>query len=142
MSADRRVHSLRPLLLDAALAHGNGWVRYESDTTAVVECEALARVTSQSSMRFGPERQYPAIRATFDDLNKALSSLANSPRAELGKTMRELYDEEVARYEALVSDAQAGGRLEPDYGTWRVIDHARGDLYLVAPSALAPGWRS
>jgi hypothetical protein len=129
---DRRAHSLRPIRLDAAEAHAKGWVRYEPDTTAVVECEALEQATNKSSMRFGPERQYPAVRATFDDLNKSLSSLANSPRAEGGKTMRQLYDEEVERYEALVGEAQAKGQLEPDYGTY-VIDHARGDLYLVAP---------
>jgi hypothetical protein len=129
---DRRAHSLRPLRLDAAEAHTTGWVRYERDTTAVVECESLTTATGTSSMRFSAARQYPAVRATLDDLNKALSSLANSPRAEDGKTLRELYDQEVERYEGLVSDAQASGRLEPDYGTY-VIDHARGDLYLVAP---------
>ena len=131
-ATDRRAHSLRPLRLDAAEAHASGWVRYESDTTAVVECERLTTATGRSSMRFSAERQYPAVRATLDDLNKSLSSLANSPRADGGKTLRELYDEEVERYEGLVSDAQASGRVEPDYGTY-VIDHARGDLYLVAP---------
>jgi hypothetical protein len=129
---DRRAHSLRPLRLDAAEAHANGWVKYESDATAVVECEALTRAAGKASMRVGTDRQYPAIRATFDDLNKSLSSLANSPRSEGGKTLRELYDAEVERYEALVTASQASGRLEPDYGNY-VIDHSRGDLYLVAP---------
>lgn len=130
--ADRRAHALRPFRLDAAIAHARGWVRYESDTTAIVECEGLAAATGKSFMRFDPDRQYPVVRATFDDLNKALSSLANSPRAEGGRTLRQVYDEEVERYEALVTEAQSAGRLEPDYGTY-VIDHARGDLYLVAP---------
>lgn len=129
---DRRAHSLRPVLLDATDAHEKGWVRYEPDTTAVVECDELARVTGKPSMRFGSERQYPAARATLDDLNKSLSALANSPRAEGGKTLRALYEEEVERYEALVADAMANGRVEPNYGTY-VVDHARGDLYLVAP---------
>ena len=131
-TTDRRAHSLRPLRLDATEAHARGWVRYESDATVVVEWDGLTFATGKPSMRFSPERQYPAIRATLDDLNKSLSSLANSPRADGGKTLRELYDEEVERYEALVAEAQANGRIEPDYGTY-VIDHARGDLYLVAP---------
>ncbi|MFI5233202.1 MAG: hypothetical protein ACHQSE_11905 [Gemmatimonadales bacterium] len=129
---DRRAHALRPLRLDAAIAHARGWVRYEADTTATVECAELALATGSPSMRFSPNRQYPAVRATFDDLNKSLSSLANSPRAEGGRTLRQLYDEELERYEALVTQAQADGRLEPDYGTY-VVDTARGDLYLVAP---------
>ena len=131
-TADRRAHALRPLRLDAATAHDNRWVSYERDATAVVECDALTRATGKTSIRIGADRQYPAVRATFDDLNKSLSSLANSPRADDGKTLRELYDAEVERYETLVRDAQAAGRLEPDYGTY-VVDHARGDLYLVAP---------
>ena len=90
---DRRAHSLRPLCLDAATAHARGWVRYESDTTAVVACDAVQGATGKPALTFSPDRQYPAVRATLDDLNKALSSLANSPRAEGGKTLRELYDE-------------------------------------------------
>lgn len=129
---DRRAHALRPLCIDAATAHARGWVRYETNTTAVVACELLAQLSDKSVMTFSPDRQYPAVRATFDDLNKALSSLANSPRAEGGKTLRQLYDEEVERYEALVAQAQAEGKLEPDYGTY-VVDHTHGDLYLVAP---------
>jgi hypothetical protein len=129
--ADRRAHSLRPRLLDAGAAHREGWVRYEPDATAVVAAAPLSGAEPRS-MRFAPERQYPAIRATFDDLNKALSSLSNSPRADGGRTLRELYDAEVEHYEALVAEAQANGRCEPDYGTY-VVDVARGDLYLVAP---------
>ena len=132
VGTDRRAHSLRPLRLPAAEAHANGWVRYEDDATAVVDWDGLRPVTGKSTMRFPTNRQYPAARATLDDLNKALSSLANSPRADDGKTLRELYEAEVDQYERLVSDAQASGRLEPDYGTY-VIDHARGDLYLIAP---------
>lgn len=130
---DRRAHSMRPVLLDAATAHAAGWIRYDADATAVVCCEALTSATGAPAMSFPAARQYPAVRATLDDLNKALSSLANSPRAENGRTLRELYDEEVERYESLVADAQAAGQLEPDYGTY-VVDHARGDLYLVAPA--------
>lgn len=129
---DRRAHALRPWLLDAAEAHENGWVRYESDSSALIDCDIRLPGRGQTRRRVGPDRQYPLIRATFDDLNKALSSLSNSPRAEDGKTLRAVYDEEVARYEALVAHAQADGRIEPDYGTY-VVDHAHGDLYLVAP---------
>lgn len=129
---DRRRHALRPILLDAAAAHANGWVTYDSAAVATVACEELERVTGRRVMRFEAARQYPAARATLDDLNKSLSSLANSPRAERGMTLRELYDEEVERYESLVGATMAAGRLEPDYGTY-VVDHAHGDLYLVAP---------
>ena len=132
LGADRRAHSLRPLNLAAAEAHAKGWVRYEDDATAVVEWDGLTPLTGKSTARFPANRQYPAARATLDDLNKALSSLSNSPRADEGKTLRELYDAEVDHYEGLVTAAQASGQLEPDYGTY-VIDHARGDLYLVVP---------
>ncbi|HEY4132379.1 MAG TPA: ThiF family adenylyltransferase [Gemmatimonadaceae bacterium] len=131
-TTDRRAHALRPVLLDAAAAHANGWVRYSADATAVVSCDALASVGRADGMTFHIERQYPAIRATFDDLNKALSALANSPRTASGKTLREEYETEVERYETLVGEAMASGKLEPDYGTY-VVDHAHGDLYLVAP---------
>ena len=131
-SRERRAYALQPIRIDAADAHARGWLRYDPDATAVVTGDDLLSATGASTMRFPPSRQYPAVRATFDDLNKALSSLANSPRAEGGKTLRELYDEEVERYEQLVAKARAEDKLEPDYGTY-VIDHARGDLYLVAP---------
>jgi hypothetical protein len=83
-------------------------------------------------MRIAPERQYPAVRATFDDLNKALSRLANSPLVDGERTLRQLYETEAERYDTLAGEAYAEGRWEPDYGTY-VLDQHRGDLYLVAP---------
>lgn len=83
-------------------------------------------------LRIPPSRQFPAVRATFDDLNKALSRLSNSPLLAGGQTLRQLYEEEQARYEELCVEAWSDGRFEPDYGSY-VLDLARGDLYIVAP---------
>jgi hypothetical protein len=66
------------------------------------------------------------------DLNKALSGLSNSPRLADGSSLRQRFDEELARYMALVEAAQERSDCEPDYGTY-VFDHHRRDLYLVAP---------
>lgn len=125
-------YSLRPILVDATHAHQERLIRYEDDGTVVCSHPALVRHGRGAEMQFPPSRQYPAIRATFDALNKALSSLSNSPLIDDRKTLRELYEEESARYEDLAATAYAEGRFEPDYGHY-VVDHARGDLYLVAP---------
>jgi hypothetical protein len=130
--ADYGDYSLRPILIDATVAHREGLVQYEDDGTAVCRPPALARYGRGPEVRVPPSRQFPAIRATFDALNKALSSLSNSPLIDGRRTLRQLYDEELARYDALVDAAYAEGYWEPDYGTY-VLDHARGDLYLVAP---------
>ncbi len=122
----RPTHSLRPLLLDVATAHRERTLTYAADGTA------LLRLAELPEASFAPHHQFPAIRATFDDLNKALSSLANSPRLEGGRTLRQVYEEEFEHYEVLVRQAQAEGKVEPDYGTY-LVDFAHGDLYMVAP---------
>jgi hypothetical protein len=126
-------YDLKPLLLDAAEAHAAGHVVYEDDGTVVLRHGELARRGYGEALRISPARQYPAIRATFDALNKSLSNLANSPLVD-GRTLRQRYDDEAARYEELAASAFADGRFEPDYGTY-VVDAAHGDLYLVAPEA-------
>jgi hypothetical protein len=125
-------YGLQPLLMPAEVAHQRGWVTYLSDGTAVVRHPELQAVGAPSEVHVAPKRQYPAIRATFDDLNKALSRLANSPLADGQRTLRQLYDQEVARYEAAVLESAERGALEPDYGTY-VFDHHAEHLYLVAP---------
>lgn len=130
--ADRSHFPLRPILLDAARAHQEGQLEYESDGTALVRHPDLARAGWEQGLRFAPARQFPLIRATFDDLNKALSRLSNSPPAEGNRTLRDLYEEELAAYDDLAAKALADGRWEPDYGTY-VVDHYRGELFLVAP---------
>jgi len=117
---------LRPLLLDAASAHASNVVQYEDDGTVQLRHEAVGE------RRIPLRRQVPCIRATFDDLNKALSRLANSPRLADGRSLRELYDEEAARYDELCVNAASEGRFEPDYGTY-VFDPREEVLYLVAP---------
>jgi hypothetical protein len=117
---------LRPILLDAEMSHQSGAIRYEDDGTVLLDHPAVGNV------RIPPDQQRPCVRPTFDDLNKALSRLANSPRMDGGRSLRELYDQEVARYEALCAAAYAEGRFEPDYGTY-VLDRRTMELYLVAP---------
>lgn len=101
-------------------------VSYLDDGTVILEHEATGKLP------IPPGRQIPCIRATFDDLNKALSRLANSPRLEGGKTLRDAYDEAAAHYEDLCAETLATGRFEPDYGTY-VFDPREQTLYLVAP---------
>lgn len=130
--ADQSDYSLRPILVDAATAHQARHIEYEDDGTVICRHPALVRYGRGPEMRISTERQYPAVRSTFDDLNKALSRLSNSPLIDGQHTLRKLYETEADRYESLVADAYAEGKWEPDYGTY-VIDHRRGDLYLVAP---------
>ena len=117
---------LRPLLLGAGDAHRSGTVSYEGNGTLLIQHTAVG------SIRIPPDRQFPCVRATFDDLNKALSRLANSPHVEEGTTLRESYENEVARYEQLVAAAYAEGRFEPDYGSY-VFDPRQNEIYLIAP---------
>lgn len=124
-------YSLKPILFEAAAAHREGFVEYEDDGTVICRHPALA-ARGAAEVRIPPSRQFPAIRATFDALNKALSSMSNSPALEDGRTLRQAYDDEVARYDDLVAAAYAEGRFEPDYGVY-MLDQHRGDLYLIAP---------
>lgn len=125
-------YDLQPIIVEAEVAHRERLVEYEEDGTVVFRHSELARHGHASELRIPPSRQYPAVRSTFDSLNKALSNLANSPLIDGKRTLRNLYDEEAARYEELVSAAYADGRFEPDYGSY-VLDQSRGDLYLIAP---------
>jgi hypothetical protein len=125
-------YDLEPLRLDAGEAHAKGFVAYEDDGTAILRHPEIERRGFGAVLRVPTTHQFPAIRATFDALNKALSSMASSPRVEGEATLRELYDREAARYEELVAESLAAGRFEPDYGSY-VADLSRGDLYLVAP---------
>ncbi len=131
-SADRSHFPLRPILLDAAIAHREGQLVYEGDGSVFVRHPDLARAGHAQGLRFAPARQFPLIRATFDDLNKALSRLSNSPPGEGDRTLRDSYEGELAAYDDLVAKALADGKWEPDYGTY-VVDHYRGELFLVAP---------
>jgi hypothetical protein len=129
---DLQDYPLRPILIDAARGHSDGSIAYESDGTVRLVSQALAGYGKPTAVRIPPERQYSLIRATLDDLNKAVSSLANSPRLDGEQTLRGLYEAESAHYEELVLRCEAVGGFEPDYGTY-VYDHHAGNLYLVAP---------
>lgn len=117
---------LRPLVLDAAYAHRESIVRYAEDGTATLRHESVGELVLDLY------HQVPCIRATFDDLNKSLSRMANSPLLPGGRTLRDAYDQAYAEYEALCAEAQAHGRVEPDYGSY-VFDPRERVLYLVAP---------
>jgi hypothetical protein len=131
-SKDRRQHALRTILLDAETAHHEGSVTYDDVGVMTITHRRLLDVGLPETMLVPPKRQFPAIRATFEDLNKALSSLSNSPALDDGRTLRQSYEEELERYEALVASALAARQFEPGYGTY-VVDHHRGDVYLIAP---------
>lgn len=123
---------MRPTLVDAGVAHQEAVIEYAEDGTAICRLERV-KAGASGEIRIPPSRQYPAIRTTFDDLNKALSHLSNSPLVNGETTLRKLYEDEAARYDELASSAYADGRFEPDYGTY-VIDHHSGSLYLLAPA--------
>lgn len=129
---DARDHASRPLLLDARAAHEEGSVRYLPDGTVILRHPEHVRHGLPPQLEIPPDRQYPAIRATFDDLNKPLSRLSNSPLVDGQRSLRELYEAELAMYEELAAAAHAAGKFEPDYGSY-VYDRRARDLYLVAP---------
>lgn len=131
---DLRRHGLKPLLFDAKTAHCEKYLDYDEHGWVTLSHPDLPRLTGAPRLRISPKHQFPLIRATFDDLNKALSRHANSPRLEGGQTLRDRYESEVAHYEEMCAATYAAGGFEPDYGTY-VFDHRAEDLYLVAPAA-------
>lgn len=128
----RSSHACGPLVMSARDAHRNGWVEYRNDARVVLRHQDLLALGLPAEVVVPAEQQFPAIRATFEDLNKALSRLANSPVVEGTTTLRRLYEEELERYESMVQQAHARGDWEPDYGSY-VFDYREGRLYLVAP---------
>jgi hypothetical protein len=125
-------YSLRPLVFEAASAHRDRRVEYQDDGTVICRHPDLARHGREPALVIPKGRQFPGVRATFDDLNKALSRLSNSPLVEEARTLRQLYEEEAARYDEMAAAAFADGGWEPDYGNY-VLDPVKGDLYLIAP---------
>jgi hypothetical protein len=78
-----------PIIIDVAAAHRTGAVRYQADGVVLFRHSRLGELGLPEILSLPPRRQYPAVRATFDDLNKALSRLANSPTID-ARTLREL----------------------------------------------------
>jgi hypothetical protein len=128
----RNEYRLKPLVIPAVDAHRNQWVKYLDDGEVAVQHPLLVGLGLAPTVHVPAMRQFPAVRATFDDLNKALSRLANSPTLDQERSLRQSYDDELARYELAVQEAQAEGVWEPDYGSY-VFDHFAERLYLVAP---------
>jgi molybdopterin/thiamine biosynthesis adenylyltransferase len=118
----------RPLLLDAAEAHREGWISYDERGWVTISHGALPR-----ELRVAPEQQYPCVLPSLLALDKALSSASNSPLASSGQTLRGAFEAEYHGYLAGLSRERAGSTWEPDYGSY-VYDIRAGDLYLVAPA--------
>jgi hypothetical protein len=132
LPADNRQHRLRPLVLDTARAHRDQLIQYHADGSACLRHPEHERLGLAPEIRLGPERHFCGIRATFEDLRKPLSNIANSPIVDGTHTLSQLYQAEFERYEELASAAHAAGAFEPDYGSY-VFDRVAGNLYLVAP---------
>jgi hypothetical protein len=129
---DLRQYPLRPLLLDATRAHREQLVHYDADGTAWLRHPEHEQLGLPPQIAIGPERQFSAIRTTFEDLQRPVLGAPLSPRVEGELTLSELYEREVRAYGATASEAYAAGAFEPDYGSY-VFDRVAGNLYLIAP---------
>ncbi len=127
-----RNHELQPLLIPAAVAHTEGYVRYEEDGAVRLRHPLLQSVIGVSEKTLAPSQQHPGVFASFMDLSRALSSQANSPTLASGRSLRDEFEAEFERYRQLVGEAEARGVWEPDYGTY-VYDHVTDRLFLIAP---------
>jgi hypothetical protein len=128
----QRLSSELPLVIPSLLAHQNRWVSYAQDGTVTLRHTDLARFGLPTELQIPCEQQFSLIRTTFDDLNKSLSRLSNSPLIDGNRSLRQLFDEELERYETLSLEAFERGAWEPDYGSY-VFDYRNRSLYLIAP---------
>ncbi|MEO8182476.1 MAG: hypothetical protein ABI895_26870 [Deltaproteobacteria bacterium] len=129
---DYRRYALQPLLLDASQAHREHLVRYDSDGTAWLRHPEHEQLGLAAAIAIGPEHQFCAIRATFEDLQRPLLGAPRSPLVAPEQTLSQAYEQEVRCYAALAAEAHAAGAFEPDYGSY-VFDRVSGHLYLIAP---------
>lgn len=120
---------MTPLLVfSVEEAHASKWVQYEPETgVATLHHPALSQ-----SIQIPPEQQFSTILPTYMDLQKSLSRLATSPVLADGRTLRDVFDEEFARYTAMLQSGTHRGQVEPDYGTY-VYDTIGRNLYTIAP---------
>jgi molybdopterin/thiamine biosynthesis adenylyltransferase len=125
-------HELQPIVVPAQLSHAEGFVRYAADGSVTFRHPALEALGLDAEVVVPPWAQHPLVFATFTDLSKALSSSANSPLLESGRSLREEFDLEFTRYRQLCDDCEQRGGWEPDYGSY-VYDHVARRLYLIAP---------
>lgn len=125
-------HALQPSVIPAALAHAEGYVRYAEDGSVSLRYPGLLDILGTEHVEIAASHQHPLVFASFTDLSKALSSRANSPLLDSGRSLREEFDDEFTRYRELCERCEQQGGWEPDYGSY-VHDHVAGRLYLVAP---------
>lgn len=129
---DYKNYSYGFLLVDAKEAHEKKIVIYNTSGEVTFTHPELKVRLGKESLLIGLDHQFSAIRPAFEDLNTALSALANSPLLEGNKSLRQLYDEELVKYEEMTATTFAQGGWEPDYGTY-MFDFVKKDLYLIAP---------
>jgi tRNA A37 threonylcarbamoyladenosine dehydratase len=127
MSKDYRNYSYKPFIISAKEAHTKKYVQYNANGNVVLMHPSLL----SKKYIIKPQRQFPAIFASFMDLNKSLSRLANSPIAVGKKSLRQHFDDEFAMYREMMKN-QTKDSWEPDYGTY-VFDIREEKLYLILP---------
>lgn len=125
-------YSLKPILISAETAHKEGLIVYDEHGAVTFTHPDLEEYTGKKSVHIPSSRQFPSIFATYWDLGKSLSSRANSPLFENGKTLRQEYEDTFQTYLEQLKDAQSKNKWEADHGTY-VYDHFEEKLYLIAP---------
>ncbi|MCX7997242.1 MAG: hypothetical protein N2691_05855 [Patescibacteria group bacterium] len=136
MQADMRRYQFRPFVVAATTAHAEGLVVYDNDGVATVRyCDAMTGGPRTATVPL--TGQFPLILPSLQDLNKALSQTANSPKTSDGRSLRERFDAEMTAYEEMLEQAMtAAGEdrpySEPDYGTY-VYDTVFNQLFLILP---------
>ncbi len=132
MKQDYRNYNLQPLIFSAEIARKRGFISYLKNGVIVLQSDRLISFLGKKVVRIPLKNQFSIVRATFNDLNKAISALSNSPLMLESKTLRQLYDEELNKFEELTIEAADRGDWEAEYGTY-VYDQVTGNLYLIAP---------
>jgi len=114
MNMPRTMHSsilpYKPLLFTARDAHARGLISYLRNGTAVVRI-------GKDAVRVPRDHQYDLTQATIFGLNERLTMAATSPVVDgRGRTLRDLFNAEWARYTDALECAAAGRVF--DYGVY------------------------
>ncbi|MDE2589571.1 MAG: hypothetical protein KGL95_07895, partial [Patescibacteria group bacterium] len=120
-------YSRKPFVIGVKEAHEKKIIVYNEEGIVI-----FSHPNGDSPKTIYPDHQYSLIRPTFDDLNKALSSTANSPLLTGDKSLRNQFEHEKNSYEKLVEEVESRGEWEPEYGTY-VFDYITQNLYIIAP---------
>ncbi len=126
------LYSGKKFIYEAAKAHKSKQISYSPKGVVTLTDPALKSVIGSTTVTIPLEKQFPAVFATFMDLNKSLSNLANSPVIEGKTTLRQDFEEEFSQYRDLFAKPHTNKAWEPDYGNY-YFDYVAGNLYLLAP---------